>query len=114
MTRVAILGILGTIFAACGGGGGLSETDACKQYFAVFCNMTSTCSGTAGLSALGYTSLAECTTSEQAACVSTPTCKSNEVYHSDNAQTCIDQTKAQGCTDFTNNVTPPSCDLVCM
>jgi hypothetical protein len=99
-----------------GAGGTLAIQDACKQVMAIMCERTSTCVGASGLSALGYTSVASCTSGMQADACGTPqqaACDPGMTYYPDQAQQCINSLSTLACTDFTNDVYPPACDLVC-
>jgi hypothetical protein len=99
-----------------GGTGTLSAQDACKQVMAALCERTSTCAGSTGLSALGYTSVSSCTTGMQSLDCATPAqagCSTGQTYHADQAKKCVDSMVAQSCSDFTAGTTPAVCDLVC-
>jgi hypothetical protein len=99
-----------------GSGGGLAIQDACKEVMALLCSKTSTCSGSAGLSALGYTSVSACTTDMQAQSCATPedaACDTGMTYYPSQAQSCITGLSSLACTDFTNGSFPASCDLIC-
>lgn len=105
-----------------GTGGGsatqqLSAQDACKQAEAGRCNRTFACLGQTGLTALGgYTSVAACTSDEQAQNCSTPAqagCSSGKTYHPDQGKACVDAVAAWSCTDLASDTMPAVCGLVC-
>ena len=113
LSMFAPLGLLVASLAGCGGGGGGSaQKDACNQTMAVTCDKAFACSGAAWTD-MGFSTVAECTKAMQAAICANTSCATGETYHADQAQKCIDDTKAQPCTDVNNSVVPPSCDLVC-
>ena len=96
--------------------GTLGAWDACQQTMVIMCQKTSTCLGSAGLSDLGYTSVSSCTTDMQArGCVDVTqsSCADGEVYHADQAQTCLGSLPSISCTDFSNGTFPSACDLMC-
>lgn len=104
-----------------GAGGGSSTTsgssarDACNQTMAIMCERTSACFGSAGLSELGYGSVAACTTGMQTDCATLPAsgCDSGQTYYPDQAPKCIAELKSISCTDFTEGNLPTACDLMC-
>jgi hypothetical protein len=95
-----------------GSGGGLAPNEACKQNIAAFCERTLRCDGTNGLSALGYTSVTDCTTQVQAkACMgASELCGAGQTYHPDKAQLCVNAMKDLACT---SQASPAVCDEVC-
>ena len=99
-----------------GGGGGPTAQEACKQVWAAMCDRTSACYGADGLTAMGYTSVAACTTGMQAEYCATPAdagCETGFTYHPDQAQTCVNGMVSLSCTDYASGTTPAACDLVC-
>ena len=108
------LGLLVTGLVGCGGGGGNSSSaqQLCNQSAAATCEKNFACGGASALADLGYSSVADCTKQSQADCAN-PTCPTGKTYHPDQAQKCIDETKAQSCTDFASNP-PVSCTEVCI
>jgi hypothetical protein len=108
----AHLGLLVTSLVGCGGGDGNSSAQQlCNQSAAATCEKNFACGGASALTDLGYTSVADCTKQSQADCAN-PTCPTGKTYHPEQAQKCIDETKAQSCTDFADNP-PASCTQVC-
>jgi len=100
--------------AGCGGGNGNSSAQQlCNQSAAAMCEKASTCGGASALADMGYASVADCTKQSQAEDCANPTCPTGQTYHADQAQKCIDETKAQSCVDFTNGDPPVSCLLIC-
>ena len=106
----------GLVCAVSGGGSGPTIQAACAQVMEITCERISTCLGSAGLSAAGYTSIAECTSGMQAencATVASGSCGSGETYYPAQAQACIDGMATLSCADFTNTNFPIACDLLC-
>jgi hypothetical protein len=89
----------------------LSENRACEQYYSLFCQSTESCSGAAGLNALGFDSVEACTESlKQIACAgTTPFCHSEGNYDEDYAQACLSGMKTKTCSD----PLPSPCDGLC-
>jgi hypothetical protein len=99
--------------AGCGGGGGGSaQKQACDQTMAATCDRAFTCGG-ATWSDMGFSSVAECTKAMQTAICASVACGAGETYHADQAQKCLDETKAQSCADVSSGVVPGACDQVC-
>jgi hypothetical protein len=99
------------------GTGGLSAQDACKQVMSGICARTFACAGLAGLTALGYASVADCTSSEQASNCATAAqagCSGGQTYNPTQGKACVDAVAVWSCTDLTTGTTPASCDLVCI
>jgi hypothetical protein len=74
------------------------------------------CAGQAGLTAMGYTSVAQCTSGMQASNCATPAaagCDPGQTYHADQAQACVNAVPVWSCTDMTAGTNPAPCDLVC-
>jgi hypothetical protein len=119
MKRLAVSAVLGYLIAglvACGGGGGgeLAYLDYCEQRAKAICDWYNRCGGAAGLAAMGYSSIDDCTTQleAQASCTGTPCLVSglyHGTYHPDNAQICLDASKKRGCSD----TLPIECRDVC-
>ena len=108
----ASVGLFVTGLDGCGGGSGNSAAkDLCNQSEAATCEKQFTCGGASALAELGFTSVSDCTKQMQSDCVNV-SCPAGKTYHADQAQKCIDETKAQSCADFANNP-PESCSLVC-
>jgi len=108
----ASVGLLVTGFVGCGGGGGNSAAkDLCNQSAVATCEKDFTCGGAQALTDHGYASVSDCTKQMQADCANV-TCPAGTTYHADQAQNCLNETKAQSCPDFVNNP-PDSCSLVC-
>lgn len=99
-----------------GGGGGLTAQEACRQVMAAMCERISACYGAEGLTALGYTSVAACTTGMQAEACATPAdadCDTGKTYHPDQAQKCVNGMVSLSCADYGTGTMPAACDLVC-
>lgn len=103
-----------------GGSGGTSGTlnalDACKETMAFMCQKTSTCYGATGLSALGFSSVAACTTDMQAdgcAEVTQTACDGGRAYHADQGKACLAALPSISCADFSDGTFPSACDLMC-
>jgi hypothetical protein len=79
------------------GAGGLSEVDACKQGTAAICSWSFNCQGLNGLTDLGYSSVAECTTGMQANC-NTSACDPGQTYHPEQAPVCLAALKSMACS----------------
>ena len=97
-------------------GGQLSDQDACKQIMASVCNLTSQCAGATGLAKMGYSSVSACIAGEQAAncaTVAQASCGPSQTYHADQAKLCVDGLNTLSCTNLSNGLTPPACDLLC-
>jgi hypothetical protein len=116
LSAFAAVGLALTCLASCGGGGGgsnASHQQICNQTMAARCEKASACGG---LADMGYTSVAECTQAlqkENCAVQAELNCPSGKTYHADQAQKCVDDTKAQSCADFTNGDPPLACSQVC-
>jgi|GEM_PF-3086352 len=109
LSTFLLLGLLTTGLLTCGGSS-LTPTETCNQVMAAMCDRLSAC----GM--IGSTTVADCTTSMQANNCSNPAdiaCPSGYVFSSAQAQKCVDEQKAQSCTDLGNDVMPTACGLVC-
>ena len=87
-------------------GAGLSPADACNQTVAVICERTSSCGGPQALDCTKGLQNVNCDATRGA-------CAPGQVYHPDQAQKCIDNFRAESCTDFGNGLEPTACGLVC-
>ncbi len=114
-------GIIGGGNGGAGGGtavgtGTLSAQQACMQAIAALCTRTFACSGQAGLMALGgYSSVAACTTAQQALNCAAPAqgCAEGGTFYADQAKACVDNMNVLSCNNLVANNYPASCDLVC-
>jgi hypothetical protein len=114
----AVLGIFGMALWACGSStSDLTPQTACNELMSTTCQKVSDCTGAAGLSAVGATSVADCTTQMEAQyCTAAAVdCTAPEKFSSANAQACIDQFGALACTALVSSAdpTPAICNQVC-
>jgi len=122
--KILLTLVLGTFALSCGGGGGgtLTQAEACPQIAQAACDKIYSCSDATLL-------LAQALLMTKANCVATvqPTCPSmcptGQTYHGDKAKACVDAAKGASCATVAANISTdvqaiinavaPVCNEIC-
>lgn len=101
-------------YLMCESSAGVTWSAFCEHESQLFCKKVESCQGAAGLTSVGYASLAACVDAERAACSDPLPCRGLATYSPDWAMLCLSETRELACADFVNDTLPSTCESVCL